>query len=146
MKIEIESPMRALARDNEPDAYQPVFRGLELEVEAQIPEVSLRNLQVLLKAGLRVATMAVVEHGHILVTFEMGETYLATGFAIGVASDLSLAFAKFASEAFPGTQQDWENHLAYMLPAGWRGLIDPKATAFESCLQPRIFAAAESVD
>ena len=135
MKIDIESSMQQAAR-NGLDGYQPIFRDQPLEVEACIPEVSLRNLRVLLKAGLEVSTMTVVEEGHVLIAFKTGETYLATGFAVGQVSDLTKFFSQFASEAFSGSQSEWESHIAYFYEPEHQGLIEPMLTAD---LQPRIF-------
>lgn len=136
MKIEIESTMRTAARDGI-DAFQPVFRGQPLEVEASLPEVSLRNLRALLKAGLEVATMTVVEHGHVFVAFKTGETYLATGFAVGQFSQLSHCFAQFAAEALGGDVSGWENHLGGMYREDEPGLIAP-------CLTPPGIEPGES--
>lgn len=135
MNIEIESKMRAAARDGV-DAYQPTFRGEPLEVEASLPEVSLRNLRKLLKAGLQVVAMVAVENDHILIAFKTGETYLATGFAIGEPSDLTKAFAQFASEAFPGSRRDWENQIVNFYQPGFQGLIDPIHTPVS---KPKVF-------
>lgn len=135
MQIEIESQMRSAARDGV-DGYQPIFRGQPLEVEAAIPEVSLKNLRILLKAGLQVASMIAVESGHILVVFKTGETYLATGFAVGEASDLTKAFAQFASEAFPGSRREWENQIIHFYAPDYQGLINPARTPIAG---PRVF-------
>lgn len=129
MKIDLESTMLKAAQDGE---YQPVFRGEALDVEASMPEVSLRNLRKLLEAGLKPVSMIAVEHGHILVVFQSGETYLATGFALANvqgsrAGDPTRMFAQFASEAFPGNQRDWENYFGWFFPADYEGVIKPTA-------------------
>lgn len=134
MQINVESQMR-LAAVGGVDAFQPVFRGEALRVEAGIPEVSLENLRKMLGTGLKVASMVAVENGHILIVFKTGETYLATGFSIGedstgdmMPSDLTKAFAEFAAEAFPGTLDSWEEHLTYFYQPGYIGTINPAFT------------------
>lgn len=119
MQIEVESPMRSVE-----DAYQPTFRGEPLEVEASLPEVSLRNLRVLLKAGLKVVSMLIVENGNILVVFQTGETYLATGFACGEASDLTKFFGQFLSEAFKLKRRDCEDFVVHGYTPTSRGIIN----------------------
>jgi len=124
MRIEIESAMKKAAREGI-DSYIPVFNGVDLEVEACIPEVSLRNLRTMLKTGLKVASVTVVDDGHILVAFATGETYLATGFAVGPASDLTLGLSKFMASAFPKlSASDWEGVITVGHDEYFRGVID----------------------
>lgn len=139
MRIEIESQMLRSAREDA--GYQPVFRGTELQVEGAMPEASLKNLRVLLKAGLQVASISIVEDGHAFITFTTGETYLAMGFAVGEASLLTKCFAEFASTALGRTADFWENQFIAAYDADHRGLIELSPTD-ESCpdidFQPRL--------
>lgn len=140
MNIDLESRMLQAATENE---YLPVFRGEPMDVEASMPEVSLKNLRKLLAAGLKVTSMMVVENGHVLIVFQTGETYLATGFAVASVEDNHVGdptrmFAQFASEAHTsGTQREWENQLAWFYPKTFRGIINPSRTPVAG--KPRVF-------
>lgn len=109
-----------------------------MEVEASIPDVSLRNLRTLVEAGLHVAVLMVVEQGHVLVVFTTGETYLATGFAVGEESECSAAMAKFASQTFGRSVREWYLSLSDggIWPAHCRGIIDPNMLPGAA---PRVF-------
>jgi hypothetical protein len=138
MKIEIESAMRRAARENI-DAYQPMFRGEPLDVEASLPEVSLKNLTALLDAGLRVSSMTVVENGNVLVAFETGETYLATGFSVGVEAATTTAFAKFAAKAYGCDVKEWIAFLVDHYAEDHQGPIAP--SLLPSRRKPRLHKA-----
>lgn len=121
-KIEIQSPMRA-AMFESIDAYRPTFRGKCLDVEASIPAVSLKNLNVLLDAGLEVCGLE-SGPGGVLVTFRSGETYLATGFAVNQTGEAVHLLIQFAVKACPGRREDWQAYLMKLLPDGYTGTID----------------------
>jgi hypothetical protein len=125
MRIEIESAMRKAAREG-CDGYVPVFGDLSLQIEGSTPDVSLNNLRVLLKSGLKVASVTVVEGGHVLAAFVTGETYLALGFAVGRhASELTLNFSQFMHSAFPRlSPSDWEGILTTFFDDNHMGVID----------------------
>lgn len=63
------------------DGYQPVADGLELEEETGNPEVSTRNLSMLLD-GNRVITNIMLKPGRALVLFNTWEMHLALGLCL----------------------------------------------------------------
>lgn len=79
------------------NAYLPAMEGFDLETEGGFAEVSLRNLRKIVQSGRQPVTFYVA-HRNVLVTFRSGETYLATGFAVGYKGVEVAAFAEFASE------------------------------------------------
>ena len=96
------------------DGYIPVFAGQEMRPEGSLPEASLENLRQLLAAGLEVKWFRVGPDRSVLVEFETGENYLATGFSFGEPGDLTWAFAQFAEEAGEGVAKINFNFLAAM--------------------------------
>lgn len=96
MKIDINNPMLAAHRDGI-DTYTPVFDGVELEVECGNPAITLRNLEKIIGPN-RQPIMFHGAHGQVLVIFDSGETYLATGFGYGSTVDEVMRFAEFAAK------------------------------------------------
>ncbi len=108
--FDTESPMRQAAR-TAACGYRPLFRGQPLDPETECPEASLKNLRVLLKAKLEIVAIHAVEHGHVFFVFSSGDTYLATGFAVGVENRKVEAFAQLLLEACGGNKKAWAYHL-----------------------------------
>lgn len=137
MKIEVESLMRKAAA-NGLSEYQPIFRGEPLEVEAGEPKASLDNLRKMIKEGLEVQSVLVVEDANVLVVFKTGETYLATGFDIGDDSVATKSFAEFLEFGLGYTTQvDWFNLLEAQ-DRLFKGPIDPTRIMPPSRQRPRI--------
>ena len=93
----IESSMRDAWKEGI-SRYTPVFPGLDLEEEDGSAHATLRNVQALLKAGLKATGCHVCDRG-ILIVFESGEEFLATGFAIAEQGPRAEAFAQLVVEA-----------------------------------------------
>ena len=72
-------------RDGE-DTYQPVFDGQDLQTECGNPVTTLNNLAKLVNGDRKVVCFY-LNHGHALIVFATGETYLATGFSYGPQQD-----------------------------------------------------------
>ena len=125
-QINVDSPMKQ-AFDRGVTEYEPIFRGTALDVEASDADNSFNNLRRILDCGVKVAGMHVGPSG-VLITFCTGESYLATGFAVGNCDvgheglDL-LRFAQFANAAGLGRLKDWKWYLA-TLPSHFRGQIE----------------------
>lgn len=147
--IEIESPMRKAAREGI-ESYLPTFRGQHLDVEGCIPEVSLKNLREILKAKVKLTWAEAVENGHIYLAFDSGETYLATGFAVGGievngkrrSDPRIIEFAQFLSEALGGTTNNWcKKLMGNGYDVGFRGEIelDIEGLDVEGSSGPKIF-------
>jgi hypothetical protein len=81
------------------DGYTPIFRGEAMAVECGDPEVSLANLIRLLDAGLHPIRYRANADRSILVEFEEGGSYLATGFSFGEPGPATMAFGDFATLA-----------------------------------------------
>lgn len=79
--------------------YQPSFRGEKLGVECCDPETSLKNLLGLLAAGLQPKRYWANKDRSILIEFDAGMSYLATGFSFGEEGPATAAFAQFATKA-----------------------------------------------
>ena len=82
------------------NGYQPVFRGQALAVECCDPEVSLQNLLKLLDAGLHPKRFRTNADRSILIEFEEGGSYLATGFSVGDEGVGTAAFAEYATAIY----------------------------------------------
>ena len=149
MNIEIESTMRTAARDGISE-YLPTFRGKHLDVESCFPEASLKNLKIILSAGVKLVWAEVVENGGVYLAFDSGQTYLALGFAVGgieVGGKRRLdariiAFAEFLSQAVGLTTDDWCKKLtdeAYS--SDFRGDINLEIAGpdVENIATPRLF-------
>lgn len=80
-----------------------------MQAETGVPAHSEANLNFLLEEGLKVASIRVVESGHVYVAFTGGESYLATGFAVGYEiadpenGGKTTALARFMVRVFSGT-------------------------------------------
>ncbi len=108
MNVEVDSQMR-LAAQQHVSEYQPIFKGQPLRAETGLTANSEANLNHLLQAGLEVASIRVVEGGHVFVAFKSGESYLAMGLAVGFAIDdpengsKTSALARFLTKVHSGT-------------------------------------------
>jgi hypothetical protein len=144
MKIEVDSSMRIAARQMVGE-FQPVFRGQVLKTEVGLAANSEANLNHLLKEGLAVASIRVVEAGHVLVAFTGGESYLATGFAVGHAMDdpenggKTTALARFMAKVFSGTTTKRWHEALVRCPhnPSKEGVLDLKLYP-DAYLKPRI--------
>ena len=115
MKIDIED-----AKYETCEGYIPVFRGGELRAEGSLPEVSLENLRHLIAVGLEVKWFTAGPDRSVVIEFESGEKYLATGFSFGDTGDLTWAFCQFIEEINLGTAKINFNSMA-ALPHDWVG-------------------------
>jgi hypothetical protein len=96
MKIHITSPMvEAFIAGT--GTYTPVFDGGELETENGSAAVSERNLAKIVNPNRRVVSFF-LRHRYVLVSFDTGDSYLATGFSYHGRSSRVKAFAKFAAK------------------------------------------------
>ena len=96
MKIDIDTPMVAAHREGI-DTYTPVFDGSELEVECGNPAITLRNLEKIIGPKRQPVSFHGA-HGQVLIIFDSGESYLATGFGYGSTVDEVMRFAEFAAK------------------------------------------------
>ena len=104
-KINVNSPEEMKeALETGCDGYIPVFQGEEMLAEGALPEVSLENLRRLVAAGLKVKQF-IGRNRNVLVEFETGEAYLATGFSFASDDEATMTFAQFVGEL------DWTSPL-----------------------------------
>lgn len=96
MKIDIAGSMVTAFRDGS-DTYTPIFDGEELDVECGSAEVTLKNLARIVTPNRRVVSF-MLAHGHVLIVFSTGESYLATGFSYGHDLDEVHRFAEFVAK------------------------------------------------
>jgi hypothetical protein len=120
MKIEVNTPMVS-AHLTGIDTYTPVFDGVEMEVECGNPEITLRNLSNLIRP-VRQPIAFHASHGQILVIFDSGETYLATGFSYGSLVEEVCRFAEFASKHGFGNVEELQCHLKG-IDVSWSGWL-----------------------
>ncbi len=121
MKIEITNPMVAAHREGI-DTYTPVFDGADLEAECGNPAITLRNLSKIVQPG-REPVAFHANHGQVLVIFESGEAYLATGFSYGSMVEEVLRFAEFAAKhGFGNDLSELRRDLA-SIDVDWTGLL-----------------------
>lgn len=99
MNIDIAGPMVSAQRAAD-DTYTPVVDGTKLNLECGNVQVTLANLNRLLTVEPDKIRREVVSiysvRGNILVVFDTGESYLATGFALGSDQPESSELALFA--------------------------------------------------
>ena len=95
MKIRIDGEMLAAMRAGE-DTYTPIFGNEELDLERGDSRVTLENLRKITSQGRRAIGFYACSQ-HVLVIFDTGETYLATGFGYGNKQEEVQRFADFAS-------------------------------------------------
>ena len=93
------------------DGYTPLFRGEAMAVECGDPETSLANLVRLLDAGLHPIRYRANSDHSILVEFEEGGSYLATGFSFGKPGRATMAFGDFATLAHGPCELSHYEHL-----------------------------------
>ena len=121
-QIPVDSPMAEawLAGITE---YQPVFRGLPMEEECGQVQASLKNLRTIVENGAEVCCLQVGKHGTVLVGFFGGQTYLATGFAVGEKDVKTKGLAEFTAEVGLGSAEKIYRFLA-ALPDDYEGPIE----------------------
>lgn len=117
--ISITSPMLKAFQEGVP-RYTPLFEGKPLEEEQGCSATTIRNLSVLLGAGLRVASFHVNAGRQVFILFVTGESYLATGFSTGERNDKVAALSKFAARAGFGDAAELFEIYA-TLPEEWTG-------------------------
>lgn len=110
MKIDIASPMVAAFHDGA-DTYAPICNGEELEVECGSAKITLRNLSKIINPNRRVVSF-MLAHGQVLIVFNTGESYLATGFGYGHEQEEAHQFALFASKHGFGNHEDLFKHIS----------------------------------
>ena len=96
------SPMLRLFRDGV-TSYQPEIDGLALE--SGDPQVSLENLQRMMKAGLGIIDFLVRPTG-VLALFLGGEQYYAPGLRVGTSGLATRALAHVAAKAGFGPEKE----------------------------------------
>jgi hypothetical protein len=120
--LNVETPMLAAFRGDGLGHHQPVFRGTPLAAECGDCAVSIKNIQVMLDAGLQVREALTEGHGRkVLVCFDSGEQYLATGFAYGGDMEANdedkakvRALARLLSRWFGREVESWLHDITYM--------------------------------
>lgn len=95
MRIRIDGEMLSAMRAGE-DTYTPVVGSEELDLEHGDPVTTVKNLRRLVDMGRRAIGFC-AGHGNVLIMFDSGESYLATGFSYGHRLDEVQRFAEFAS-------------------------------------------------
>ncbi len=125
MRIEIVSPMLAAFRSGV-NTYTPVFDGQELGLEDGDTPATLRNLDKLIGPDRKIIRFYLAK-GQVLVIFDTGETYLATGFHYGHEQDQQKVrqFALFASKHGFGDDETLTTHLS-ALSANHFGPLEPE--------------------
>lgn len=126
MKLDISSPMiQAFKRGD--DNYTPTFDGVDLELERGDAAVTLRNLDEIVGTHRPVRVFYLAK-GQVLVIFETGETYLATGFGYGHEGDEVFRFALFAAKCgyYDGNHEELFKTLSRMNPVFY-GPLDDKS-------------------
>jgi len=120
--IPVDSPMAAAWLGGVME-YQPVFRGLSMEEERGLVEVSLKNLRAIVESGAEVCCLQVGKYGTVLVGFFGGQTYLATGFAVGGKGVKTKGLAEFAAQVGFGSAEKIHGFIA-ALPNDYEGPIE----------------------
>jgi hypothetical protein len=112
------SPMLRLFRDGV-TSYQPEIDGLALE--SGDPQVSLENLQRMMKAGLGILDFLVRPTG-VLALFLGGEQYYAPGLRVGTSGPATRALAHVAAKAGFGPEKELLN-IYRTLPETYTGQL-----------------------
>lgn len=102
-----------LAQRASEDTYTPMVDGKALDCECNSVQITLKNLNELLAAppggkGRRRSVVSVYSvEGNVLIVFDTGETYLATGFRLGSAEEETHQLALFiAKHLYAGEHAD----------------------------------------
>lgn len=137
MLIHVEQPMLVAATDCVQE-YQPIFRDQPLKAESGIPANSEANLKLLLKAGLEVIAIHVVNDRPLFI-FDTGASYLATGFQLSAdyRDPKCVAFARMVARVFGGKEEEWVPAIADHWPPAYTGPI--VAADRPSGLKPKVF-------
>lgn len=112
------SPMLRLFRDGV-TSYQPEIDGLA--AESGDPQVSLENLQRMMKAGLGIINFLVRPTG-VLALFLGGEQYYAPGLRVGTSGLATRALAHVAAKAGFGPEKELL-HIYRTLPETYTGQL-----------------------
>ncbi len=103
MTIEIDDGMLA-AWTEDCSGYTPTLQGEPLATECCDPDVSLRNLLILLEEGYQPIYFRASEGKSILVEFDGEASYLATGFSYGEGGIATPCFAEYLAAV-----QEWRD-------------------------------------
>lgn len=80
------------------DTYTPTFDdGCDMQPECGNPKITVTNLSRIVNPNRKVVHLH-LGHGQVLVSFESGESYLATGFGYGHEQEEVHQLALFASK------------------------------------------------
>ena len=112
------SPMLRLFRDGV-TSYQPEIDGLALE--SGDPQISLDNLQRMMKAGLGIIDFLVRPTG-VLALFLGGEQYYAPGLRVGTSGLATRALAHIAAKAGFGPEKELL-HIYRTMPETYTGQL-----------------------
>lgn len=104
--------------------YQPTFRGHELHEEGGVTRISLDNLKILVEPLGRAMRVSVGPGQGILVEWNGGMCYLATGFSIGYRGEGPTGLATFLTSQDFGDMGDFRNVVAG-LDENFRGTLVP---------------------
>lgn len=120
--IHIEDAMRRAWREGV-FRYRPIFQDEPLDEECGQVEVTLKNLRKIVKGGAKVCGFHVSKAGTVLVCFNDGQSYLATGFAVGERDIKVKALSQFTAEIGLGTLEKIHEFLA-ALPDNYEGPLE----------------------
>lgn len=133
MKIDIAGPMVA-AHVEGIDAYTPIVDGRELKLEHGDVGDSLANLSQIVSPRRAVAAVYVRKR-QVLVTFNTGESYLATGFQVPASQEDLEHLARFVfKNKVGGAAKSWHELANWYrnLRADYEGPLSMPDTEFAS--------------
>ena len=119
--IKVGSPRMREAFEEGLENYIPLNGLAHMHEEGGTTAHSLENLH-LLTIDNKVTKIEIGKNQGVLVTFEDGDTYLATGFGIGYKGYGPQGFATFASKNGYGTFNEVFQTIQD-LPQDWTGVI-----------------------
>jgi hypothetical protein len=128
VEIDIAGPMVAAQR-GDVGTYQPVVDGKKLALESGSVQATLSNLNRLTDTSTKKLQRQVVSiyalNGRILVVFDTGESYLATGFSLGSDERETSELALFAVKHKLGRSKRDCMSLCRTLSPNHTGLVFP---------------------
>lgn len=128
VKIDIAGPMVGAHR-GDTDTYTPVVDGRSLALECHSVESTLANLRHLTDTSSKKLQRQVLAiyafEGRILIVFDTGEAYLATGFSLGTTERETTELALFAAKHGLGEKRDCMA-LCRTLPVHHTGPVLPQ--------------------